>query len=177
MDFTLKPISTSGIPGALAKVSHYRYLNQAEEAESICRDVIAADPENQIAQRMLALVLTDQFNGTSADRYAETESIASRLTDSYERQYYMGIVHERRAKAQLLAGHQPHTLLVLFEEAMRCFGEAEKIRPKGNDDAILRWNRCARIIQSLPTHHWKGKGQGESEMFESGDNPPVPAKH
>ncbi len=173
MDFTLKPISPSGIAGALAKVTHYRYLNQAEEAESICRDVIAVDPENQTALRMLALVLTDQFNGTSSDRYAEGESTVSRLTDPYERQYYMGILHERRAKAQLRTGHQPHTLLVLFEEAMHCFGEAARIRPQGNDDAILRWNRCARIIQSLPTHQW----QGESELFESSDSPPVPAKH
>ena len=175
MDFQLKPISASGIAGALAKVTHYRYLNQAEEAESICRDVIAAAPENQTAQRMLALVLSDQFEGTSSDHYAEAESVASKLTDAYERHYYTGIVHERRSKAQLLAGHQPHTLLVLFEEAMRNFGEAEKIRPKGNDDAILRWNRCARIIQGLPTHHWKG--QGEAELFESGDAPPVSAKH
>ena len=175
MDFELKPISSSGIAGALAKVTHYRYLNQAEEAESICRDVIAADPENQTALRMLALVLTDQFNGSSSDRYAEAEATASRLMDAYERQYYTGIVHERRAKAQLLAGHQPHTLLVLFEEAMRCFGEAEKIRPKGNDDAILRWNRCARILQYLPKHHWTG--QGESELFDTSDSPPVRAKH
>ena len=173
MDFQLKPISPSGINGALAKVTHYRYLNQAEEAESICRDVIAAAPENQTAQRMLALVLSDQFNGTSSDRYAEAETTASQLTDPYERHYYTGIVHERRAKAQLLAGHQPHTLLVLFEEAMRNFGEAEKIRPKGNDDAILRWNRCARIIQGLPTHQW----QGEAELFESGDIAPVRSKH
>jgi len=172
MDFPLKPISPGGITGALAKVTHYRYLNQAEEAESICRDVIAAEPENQTGLRMLGLVLTDQFNGSSSDRYAEAESILSKLTDPYERQYYMGILHERRAKAQLLAGHQPHTLLVLFEEAMRCFGEAEKIRPKGNDDSILRWNRCARIIQGLPSHF-----PGETELFESGDNPPVPSKH
>src|SRR5437868_8145421 len=173
MDFQLKPISPGGINGALAKITHYRYLNQAEEAESICRDVIAAAPENQTAQRMLALVLSDQFKGTSSDRYAEAESVASQLTDAYERHYYTGIVHERRAKAQLLAGHQPHTLLVLFAEAMRNFGEAEKIRPKGNDDAILRWNRCARIIQGLPTHQW----QGEAELFESGDIAPVSAKH
>ena len=118
---------------------------------------------------MLGLVLTDQFNGSSSDRYAEAESILSRLTDPYERQYYMGILHERRAKAQLLAGHQPHTLLVLFEEVMRCFGEAEKIRPKGNDDAILRWNRCARIIHGLLSGQW----QDESELFDDSDTPPA----
>jgi len=29
---------------------------------------------------------------------------------------------------------------------MDCFEKAEAIRPAGNDDAILRWNGCARII-------------------------------
>src|SRR5438270_13030210 len=104
MEFELKPISPGGIAGALAKITHYRYLNQAEEAESICRDVIAADAENQTALRMLGLVLTDQFNGSSSDGYAEAESILSRLTDLYERQYYMVILHERRAKAEVLPG-------------------------------------------------------------------------
>jgi hypothetical protein len=35
----------------------------------------------------------------------------------------------------------------MFRQAMDCFEKAEAIRPAGNDDAILRWNGCARIIQ------------------------------
>ena len=35
----------------------------------------------------------------------------------------------------------------LFEQAMDWFEKAEAIRPAGNDDAILRWNGCARIIK------------------------------
>jgi hypothetical protein len=30
---------------------------------------------------------------------------------------------------------------------MQQFEKAEKIRPSGNDDALLRWNTCARIIE------------------------------
>jgi hypothetical protein len=45
-----------------------------------------------------------------------------------------------------------------FREAMRYFDEAEKIRPPQNDDAILRWNRCARLLEKL--------GQGEAESGE-----------
>ena len=30
---------------------------------------------------------------------------------------------------------------------MRYYEEAERIRPAGNDDALLRWNTCARIIE------------------------------
>ncbi len=35
MEREFKTISKSSIPEALAKVQHYRYLNQAEEAGSI----------------------------------------------------------------------------------------------------------------------------------------------
>ena len=29
---------------------------------------------------------------------------------------------------------------------MHWYSEAEAIRPAGNDDAILRWNTCARVL-------------------------------
>ena len=167
MELNLKPISKNGIPEALSKVTHYRYLNQFDEAESICRDVIAADTENQRARRMLGLVLTDQFTGKHSDNYSEAENIFEGLTDPYERQYYTGILHERRAKAQLGAGHLPHTVSGHFEEAMRCYEQAEKIRPAGNDDAILRWNRCARLLHGIESI----TGDKE-EIFEASDSAP-----
>jgi tetratricopeptide (TPR) repeat protein len=167
MELKLKPISKSGIQEAFSKVTHYRYLNQFDEAESICRDIIAADPENQRARRMLGLVLTDQFTGKHSDNYSEAESIFEGLTDGYERQYYTGILHERRAKAQLSAGHLLHTVSGHFEEAMRCYEAAEKIRPAGNDDAILRWNRCARLLQT------PGTTSEREEEFEASDSAPL----
>jgi tetratricopeptide (TPR) repeat protein len=167
MDFTLKPVAKSAVPEALRKVTHYRYLNQFEEAESICRDVLEADPDNQHAIRVLGLVLTDQFAGGAKDRYREAEQLFERLTDPYERAYYVGIAHERRAKAQLKAGLMAHSLHALFEEAMKCFERAEKIRPAGNDDAVLRWNRCARILQSLPAL------EPSEEQFEASDSAPM----
>jgi hypothetical protein len=30
---------------------------------------------------------------------------------------------------------------------MRHYEIAEKVRPAGNDDAVLRWNTCARLIE------------------------------
>lgn len=165
MEHKLKSISQSGIAEANSKADFYRLLNEPEETESICHDVLAVDPENQDALRTLGLAITDQFRGTPDDRYAEAEDILRRLSDPYERWYYTGLMHERRAKAQLHAGRAPHTLMVLFEEAMHCFEEAEKIRPKGNDDAILRWNRCVRILQGRPDSDW---AQPE-EALETGD--------
>jgi tetratricopeptide (TPR) repeat protein len=148
MEYKLKSISKAGISEALAKAELYRYLNEPEESESICRDILGIDPQQQLALRLLGLAITDQFTGTVGDRYNEVEELFQRLADSYERHYYSGILYERRAKAQLCSGQSPHALLPLFERALNCFAEAEKIRPAGNDDAILRWNRCVRLLQS-----------------------------
>jgi hypothetical protein len=99
--------------------------------------------------------MTDQFIGAASDRYIEAQSIFQGLRDPYERLYYTGILHERRAKTQLLVGYAPHTLRPSVEEAMRCFAEAEKIRPAGNDDSILRWNRCVRLLESRDDFHFE----------------------
>jgi tetratricopeptide (TPR) repeat protein len=167
MERQLKTISRSGISEALAKVQHYRYLNQAEEAESICRDILATDPENQMALRQLGLAITDQFKGALSDGFREAQDCFEKLSSAYERSYYQGILYERRAKAQTHAGHSAHSLMASFENAMHCYEEAEKISPQGNDDAILRYNRCLRLMQSLPAI------ADESESFEASDAPPV----
>ena len=146
MEFKLKTISQAGISAAIAKAERYRYLNEPEEAESICRDILAVDPNHQLAKRILGLAITDQFTGNPSDRYSDAENAFQQLTDRYERLYYTGLLHERRAKAQLRAGRSPHTLLVLLEEAMKCYEAAEKVRPQGNDDAMLRWNRLSNVF-------------------------------
>lgn len=165
MEFKLKVISPDGIAEANAKAELYRLLNEPEEAESICHDVLAVDPENQTALRLLGLAITDQFTGAASDRATEAEAAFDRLQDEYERQYYRGLVLERSAKAQLQVGRAAHSVLVLLEEAMKLFQSAEKIRPHGNDDAILRWNRCARLLQSRPESDWRP----ESEMVDIGE--------
>jgi tetratricopeptide (TPR) repeat protein len=167
MQREFKTISKNSIPEALAKVQHYRYLNQAEEAESICRDILAVDPENQMALRLLGLAITDQFTGAMADRHAEAQGCFEKLSRQYERAYYLGIGHERHAKAQMRAGHMAHSMLASFQKAMEYFEQAEKVRPAGNDDALLRWNRCLRLMQSVPD------GAQEKEEFEFSDAPPI----
>jgi len=168
MDLKLKTISKSGIAEAIAKAELYRYLNEPEEAESICRDILAVDPNHTMGLLTLGLSMTDQFTGGVQDRYAEIESIFQRLKDEYERHYYTGLLCERRVKAQLRAGRAPHTLLPLLERALQCFADAERIHPPGNDDAILRWNRCVRLLQSQPDFEAE-----EVTSFEVEDTPPA----
>jgi tetratricopeptide (TPR) repeat protein len=169
VDLKLKTISKDGIAEAFSKVELYRYLNEPEEAESICHDILAADPENQLARRMLGLTITDQFEGQASDRYADAEKIFQSLADPYEQLYYLGLLQERRAKAQIRAGRPARMLINSFQEAMRHFEEAEKIRPAGNDDAVLRWNRCVRLLEKI------GHIEGESlETFlEDHDTAPL----
>ena len=56
-----KLISADGIPAALEKATRYRLLSEPLQAESICRDVLAVDPDNQEATVTLLLALTDEF--------------------------------------------------------------------------------------------------------------------
>lgn len=170
MELILKPISHNGIAEALEKVDLYRYLNEPEEAESICRDILAVEPENQTAIRQLGMCITDQFTGEPSDRVSEAEGVLEGLTNPYERLYYTGLLYERRAKAQLGAGRPVQSVLPLFEEAMRRFDEAEKIRPAGNDDALLRWNRCVRLLEKLPGVDLEREA---AEVFDAHDSPPV----
>src|SRR5215831_214074 len=170
MEYQLKRITSDAIAEAVAKVELYRALNEPEEAESICRDILAIEPRHQLALRLLGLTLTDQFTGGAMDRYRETEQTFEALQDPYERLYCTGILYERRAKAQLTGGLPRASVLSLFEEALRLFAEAEKIRPAGNDDAILRWNRCVRLLRN-PAYGWEDL-QPEYATFEAHDAPP-----
>jgi tetratricopeptide (TPR) repeat protein len=171
MEYKLKHISPTGIAEAIKKVELYRSLNEPEEAESICRDILNVEPQHQLALRLLGLALTDQFVGGASDRYREAEQIFQQLNDPYERLYYAGILYERRAKAQLKAGLPPHALLPLFEQALRSFADAERVRPMGNDDAILRWNRCVRLLQS--TSYVSDVWEQERVPFDDQDTPPT----
>ena len=167
MEFKLKTISQAGINAAIAKAERYRYLNEPEEAESICRDILAVDPHHQLAQRILGLAITDQFSGGVKDRVAEVAALFNSLEERYSQLYYTGILHERHAKAQLRAGRPAPAVAAELEEAMRCFEGAEQTRTAGNDEAILRWNRCARLLEQMPVPEtW------EEPSFESGDTSP-----
>jgi tetratricopeptide (TPR) repeat protein len=144
----LKPLSKEAVPAALEKAMRYRLLNEPGEAESICHDVLAADPDNQEALVLLLLALTDRFGKTYQVGLTEAQEILPRLRDPYERAYYSGICAERRAKALLHQGSHgsSHHAYELLQQAMSWYEKAEAIRPTGNDDALLRWNACARII-------------------------------
>lgn len=142
--FELKPLHTDAIPAALEKAERYRLLNEPGAAESIYLDILAIDPGNQEALKNIILAMSDRFGKDYAVGDARVAEYITRLTNDYERNYYTGIMYERRAKATL---HKNGVgAYELFRQAMACFEKAEAMRPAGNDDPILRWNGCARVI-------------------------------
>jgi hypothetical protein len=147
MEFQLKTLSPEAVPRALAKAERYRLLNEPGEAESICLDALEVDPDNQEALITLLLAITDQF-GHDEGIVAHAWDTVARLHDEYERAYYTGIIHERRAKALLRSG-TPRGGPRAYEwlrEAMTWYERAEAVRPRNTDDALLRWNACVRLI-------------------------------
>jgi hypothetical protein len=146
--FDLKPLSPEAIPTALEKAMRYRLLNEPGEAESICLDVLAIEPNNQKALITLLLAVTDRFGRGYAVSHTRVQEIIGRLIDPYERLYYAGIASERNGKSQLQQGTPGASFAAyeLLREAMELYEKAEQVRPVGNDDALLRWNACARVI-------------------------------
>ena len=148
----LKPVSKDLIPKALVKANHYRLLNDAWQAESICRDILQVDPNHQLVLLCLILAITDQFeNEKGRAKSEEAKELCTQLNSKFEQKYYQGIIAERLGKTALLR-NTPRIKYIAYEyfiNAMDYFEDAEKIQPKGNQDAVLRWNACIRRIKEF----------------------------
>ena len=154
--FDLKPLSKDAIPAALAKAERYRLLNESEMAQSICEDVLATEPENRQAVVTMILAVTDQFRGEDAAALTtRARALIPKLPDEYERLYYGGIICERHARAQLARGAPGGGSIAheWFVDAMELFERSMTLRPPDNDDAVLRWNACARTLNRHPEMH------------------------
>jgi hypothetical protein len=149
----MKSLKAEAIPAALELARRYRLLNEPDETESICRDILAVAPDHQDALITLLLALTDKFGDHSLQpSFEQAREIVARLDSSYCKAYYSGIIFERRAKYHLkqetpMAGVLAHSW---FVKAMRAYGEALAGCDPDNQDAVLRWNSCARFINNHP---------------------------
>ena len=159
-----KRLSPQAIHSALEKAERYRFLNEPAEAESICLDILTVEPQNQKALVILLLALTDRVTKDYMVSASSAEQVVQQLSSAYDKAYYSGIILERKAKAKL----EQHSLeagymaFELLQQAMNCYEQAEALRPTGNDDALLRWNTCARIIDY---NHLTPKSHDEREPF------------
>ncbi len=144
----LKKIHPEAVPHALERVERYRLLNQPRVAESICLDILAVDENNQQALIALLLALTDQFGLEAKIGVNAALKYVQRLEGEYAQAYYAGIVWERHAKSRLNRSY-PGSGFDAFDElsrALALFDKAHELSPPEDDDAILHWNACARVI-------------------------------
>lgn len=97
---------------------------------------------------MFVLALTDQLADDHGQIMKVVRETLPRIADTYQRAYYTGIASERSGQALLRRGGMGSGAMAYdaLREAMTWYETAEAIRPAGNDDAILRWNTCARLI-------------------------------
>jgi hypothetical protein len=146
MHFELKSISEQSIPEALAKVERYRLLNEPSLAESICLDILAIAPGHQQALISLLLARTDQFQSHMDAKGAQ--EVLAQIKGDYEQDYYEGIIWERLGNARIGRGGAGAgaSAYHALREAMQHYETAMNFAIPGNDDAILRWNTCARVI-------------------------------
>lgn len=157
----LKPISPASIPRALELAQRYRLLNEPEQAASICADVLAADPANHDALLTLFLATTDQFGHAHGTRLEDADQLVARMATEYERAYYGGMARERWARTRLQAGVHHSIAGDWLRRAMEHYAQAEQVRPEGNDDALLRWNACVRLLERVPGLAKSGDDSGE----------------
>ena len=150
MHFELKSISQQSIPEALSKVERYRLLNEPRLAESICLDILAIVPDHQPALIFLLLARTDQYQSHVDTKGAQT--VLAQIKGDYERAYYEGIIWERLGNARIRHGDAGAgaSAYHALREAMDHYERAVNFATPGNDDAILRWNTCARVIMQNP---------------------------
>lgn len=150
--YKLKTLSKEAVEAALEKAKRYRQLRESVEAESICLDILEIEPDHQEALITLVKALTDQFETRLTPMFRQAFQLIPRLHDEYSRLYYSGVICERRAKAHMKPGGcaSGHCAYDWFCKAMEFFEQAEAIRPPSNDEAILRWNACARILMHRP---------------------------
>lgn len=149
----MKILNAEAVPAALDKAKQYRLLGEPDDAESICLDILTVEPDNQQALVTLLLSLTDKFrHGELGSAYDRAREIITRLDEPYCKNYYAGIICERRAKYHLKkegpggaeASYQ------WFARAMAAYEKAMTDCDSKKQEAILRWNSCARLLDSNP---------------------------
>ncbi len=162
----LKTLKPEAVASALEMAKRYRLLNEPDEAESICMDILAVEPDHQDALITLLLAVTDKFTESGLQpNFEKSREIVDKLSSAYCKSYYTGIIFERRAKYHLKLGapKSGNVAHAWFVKALQAYGEALAGCDPDNQDAVLRWNSCARFVNNHPDV--KPDDSDQSEML------------
>ena len=149
----LKPLRPEAFGEALKKAKRYRLLNEPDDAESICLDILAIQPDQQDALITLLLALTDKLRNAGVNpAFDQAQEIIPKLDSSYSKAYYRGVIFERRAKYHLKQGGPGSGTAAYpwFVKAMESYEEALTADDPKKQDAVMRWNSCARNLNNRP---------------------------
>ncbi len=165
--YALKNLTIESIHSALKKAEQYRLLNEPREAESICLDILQVEPNNQETLIMLLLTYTDKFKEELYPPFNKAESVIERLQGEHSKAYYRGVIYERRAKVHMSqrgpsADDMAHGW---FAKAMTEYEQAIESDLPVSQDAALRWNTCARILNENP-HLKPAEENRETELVD-----------
>ena len=169
----IKALSQEAIPEALQMAKRYRLLNEPDESESICLDILAADPDHQEALIILLLSYTDKFRDNRLmPAFDQAKETVKKLGDADCKSYYLGVIFERRAKYHLKrggpgSGAVTHSWLV---KAMDEYEDALTNCDPGNQKAVLRLNSCVRLLKNNPEIKADSSDQREP-LLDSYDTP------
>lgn len=124
----------------------------------------------KIKKRFLTLLLsiTDEFDRELAASLNDAKSLLPKINGAYERLYYEGIINERWGNAQLSKRGQAS--VGWYRAAMRCYAKSEELSEPDNDDAVLRWNSCVRIMQR---YDFAPEEMSHDILTEYGDDVPL----
>ena len=168
--FALKALSHEGVASALAKAEHYRLLKRTGRSGEHLPRYSRHRARNQQALICLVLAQSDQIARDSRSFHSALATV-QKLQGSTSVPITAGIVWERRAKA-LDAERGRGTHHSVYEwvvKALDCFAQAERLRPAGNDDAVLRWNTCVRFLTQSSKPRAEGRRGSRADRFGVGE--------
>lgn len=144
-------IHKESIDTVLDKARQYRSLLEPDLAISICLDVFAVDADHQETLVIYILALSDTLSHGGTGAHKPDKKILDaikKLRSDYQQSYYQGIFYERKARSLMRHAMSRSFAYNLLSQAIKCYQQAEKLSPKGCDDAILRYNACLRTIEN-----------------------------
>jgi hypothetical protein len=139
------------IPAALALAERCRANAEPEVAESICLDVLAADPNHEDGLKLLLFVRTDLLGSALPGALERARELLPRFAREYDRVYYDAVICERQAR-HLLRQRGRRTGRIAYDwfiAAAEKYETAAGLDPQRPEPGLRR-NACIRTVTAHP---------------------------
>ena len=147
----LKTLEKADLDAALATAQASWSEMRADDVESICLDILEADPENQNALELLLRSRIELLKKGLPQGVAHAEELIPRLESDFDKAFFSGMLREGQARYLIeKRGKQSSNVAYSwFRHAMDNFEEAHSKDP-GRIEAQLHWNACLRTLKNNP---------------------------